>query len=505
METSFSECPEDRIAGGKELSRSRPLRAKKEEHRVPERCNAGVVSRNFKSNEIVKISVEGKETPRPTPNEILNTVAPVEQKNISEHLNSTSRDISNINSIPNVTHDEMVPNPQDSRGESSSSSRNQSEGGLRIETLKVNQPLNITSNEQDSRNSSNDTSPNVLRYENVSNFIEGIHKEKPSVDLNQTFLDHEMQLNGTNDFFPSKFLTHQTDTSTPQNLKKVSVNGKFEILATEKLNETKNPGGIFSGISLDFLINSEVARNAAKAMEVFNFTDPLTDHIFEENELHSFLDTKLPTSDSSHGAVNEDQTKSTSFNDSTEMVRNSTLTNKTILHWESEIFFNTSDSLKRNVTLLESNGSVLHERKGMLHPLHSTNRTAPNEMLEFFNGIDAPTGNGPVELPNVTQENDNLTEIPAGNVTLNLTKAFTENEMFHLTQVQLNKGSSAFENFSSTEKGSESKTDPKCPSPGFCILWFWSQNACEVDSHCLGSRICCRVRCSKTCIDVEKF
>ncbi|GFY08047.1 uncharacterized protein TNCV_1354641 [Trichonephila clavipes] len=472
------------------------------------RCNAGIVSRNFKTNEIVKISVEGKETPRPTPNEILNTIAPVEEKNISEHLNSTGGDISNINSIPNVTHDEIIPNrvPEDSAGESSSSSRNQSEGGLRIETLQVNQPLNITSNEQDSRNSSNDTSPNVLRYENASKFIEYNHKENPSVDLNQTFLDHEIQLNGTNDFFPSKFLTHQADTSTPQNLKTVNASGKFEISATEKSNETKNPGGIFSGISLEFLINSEVARNAAKAMEIFNFTDPLTDHIFEENELHSFLDTK---SDSTHGSVNEDQTKPTSFNDSAEMVRNSTLTNKTILHWESEFFFNTSDSLKRNVTLLESNGSGLHEIKGMLHPLYSTNGTAPNEMLEFFNETDALTSNGPVELPNVTQENDNLMEIRAGNETLNLTKAITENEQFHLTQVvglkQLNKGSSAFENFNSTENGSESKTDPKCPSPGFCILWFWSQDACEVDSHCLGSRICCRVRCSKTCIDVEKL
>ncbi|XP_042906518.2 uro-adherence factor A [Parasteatoda tepidariorum] len=42
----------------------------------------------------------------------------------------------------------------------------------------------------------------------------------------------------------------------------------------------------------------------------------------------------------------------------------------------------------------------------------------------------------------------------------------------------------------------------KCPTPGICVFWFMARNACTNDGECLGSKICCRVRCSKKCIDV---
>lgn len=509
-------------------------------------CNAGVVLRNFKSNEFEHISMEKKgstEIPGSTQNKILSTVDTVERNNISEHLKSASKSISthlsddlkinSSNSIPNVKHDDEIIQDRDSINEdlgrsdssgleSNSTSGNISESGLRIanalETLRMNPTLNNTDFIKE-LNITKDSSADIS--ENASNFIVDINKttsiQNHLVDLNETFLGHEMKFNGTN-FFPLKFLANETDTSMPQDLNILNISEKFEIPIVEKLKETKTSGGIFSGTSLDFLINSEVARNAAKAIEVFNFTDPLTDHIFEANEFHSFLDTKLPTldvdSDSPYWVVNQDETEITFPNNGTEILGNSTLAdNETVLQSEPEISFNTTDSTKTDSIQLESNVSELQKR----NEPQLTSALAENDKLELFNLTNAMAEN----LTQAVTENE--TELLHLTLVINLTETLNETEELNLTRIigektleQLNKEpvedlpvleneNLKVINSTAMENSSEKVETLKCPPPGFCILWFWSQDACEVDSHCLGSRICCRVRCSKTCIDVEKL
>ncbi|KFM70543.1 hypothetical protein X975_08088, partial [Stegodyphus mimosarum] len=52
------------------------------------------------------------------------------------------------------------------------------------------------------------------------------------------------------------------------------------------------------------------------------------------------------------------------------------------------------------------------------------------------------------------------------------------------------------------ENISETSVDPECPPPGICFFWFLAQDTCAQSSHCHGSRICCKIRCSKTCIEI---
>ncbi|GFS58877.1 uncharacterized protein NPIL_211461 [Nephila pilipes] len=489
-------------------------------------------------------------------NKILNGT--VEWNNISEHLNPTRSiftnfsDISVINSsdsIKGATQEneiiqdrDPVKNSKTSDAfdvESNSISRNISESELKTEnaldSIPINQTLSNASKEQDFRNSSTvlfDSSPNVSRNENASNFIADINKtismQNHSIDLNEILLDHKGHFNdsNTNNSFLLNFLTNETSPQDLDNFVNVSEKLINKVPIVEQSNEGQNSGGILSGIGLNFLISSEVARNAVKAMEVFNFTDPLTDHIFEENEFHSFLDTKLPMSDvdsdSPHLALNQSQTEAFHYN-STEIFGNSTFTNnRTLLQPGSETSFNTTDLFKRNLTLLELD---VNERNGTVEEL---NFTKNNETLLSL--TDALAENETLlnltltMAVNETMKLLNLSEVMVGNETLmllNRTQILTKNETkFNITRGaeektldQLNEESAGdfisknetVTVLSSIQKGSESNPAdaPKCPPPGFCILWFWSQDACQVDNHCLGSRICCRVRCSKTCIDIE--
>ncbi|XP_035221392.1 uncharacterized protein LOC118194277 [Stegodyphus dumicola] len=52
------------------------------------------------------------------------------------------------------------------------------------------------------------------------------------------------------------------------------------------------------------------------------------------------------------------------------------------------------------------------------------------------------------------------------------------------------------------ENISETLVVPECPPPGICFFWFLAQDTCAQSSHCHGSRICCKIRCSKTCIEI---
>lgn len=74
-------------------------------------------------------------------------------------------------------------------------------------------------------------------------------------------------------------------------------------------------------------------------------------------------------------------------------------------------------------------------------------------------------------------------------------------DVSHETKFEMN-ANSPEDNITTVSSNTHTEA-PKCPEPGWCVLWFLAQDTCAKDSHCHGSRICCQWRCSKTCIDVD--
>ncbi|CAL1291119.1 unnamed protein product [Larinioides sclopetarius] len=306
--------------------------------------------------------------------------------------------------------------------------------------------------------------------------------EATNTDQNETFASFEAVNDQNKD--PLIFETVNGTNSTKVELQPLTNDTEIEAFPNEAENFTekletnnltsenpeqtndsvKTAGGIFSGF--EFLINSEVARNAAKAMEVFNFSDPLTDHIIEENEFHSFLPAFNAAQDLD--SSNQTDVKTTAI-----------LTNSSEESSEIRTDFNTSLS-SRDETLLTLNQTEAEKTK---NSSMSFNR---NESLEGANKTEL------FDLKEKIEENATSEKVspPSKN----------SGEKIQLSPP---KSTISKENITSPVSNSSTVGVPECPTPGWCIFWFLSQDACATNEHCLGSRICCKIGCSKTCIEIE--
>ncbi|GIX93304.1 uncharacterized protein CDAR_287841 [Caerostris darwini] len=263
----------------------------------------------------------------------------------------------------------------------------------------------------------------------ISKDLENTSHNNDSINHNESPMENSELKNNSVPF------ATQTNTSDLQNgsedlTKNIKTNG--ETSETEQLNNFENPIDATDSILFGFgtLINSEITKNAARALEAINFSDLLTNHLIEENEIHNVLTTFTPELDTS---ISE--------------------------HFEKE-----NEGMK--ATEIETFGSL------------NVAETRPFDKL-------------------------NISEV----LTLIEPKNVSGHEENHRTgdALESENGTAATVIISDTSNTSQSEIGVAglCPPPGWCIFWLWSQDTCAENSHCLGSRICCRIRCSKTCIDLE--
>ncbi|GBM71877.1 hypothetical protein AVEN_229372-1 [Araneus ventricosus] len=275
--------------------------------------------------------------------------------------------------------------------------------------------------------------------------------------------------NSTDGFFELQPLSNDTKVEVfLSDAENITEKFKSNNLTSENLELTndsvKTAGGIFKGF--EFLINSEVARNAAKAMEVFNFSDPLTDHIMEENEFHSFLP-------AFNGVQDLDSPNQTDL-------KTTIITNSSGESNEIQADFNASLSSGDETSI------VLNQA--------DPEETKKDSSMQF-------NLSKPLEEGNETELFD-LEEKLEGNVTSEVSSPLENSE----EKIELGSETTiSKENIKGSVSNSSAVGVPQCPPPGWCIFWFLSQDACAVNEHCLGSRICCKIRCSKTCIEVESL
>ncbi|XP_055930041.1 dentin sialophosphoprotein-like [Argiope bruennichi] len=297
--------------------------------------------------------------------------------------------------------------------------------------------------------------------------------EVTNSDQNETFAIFKI-VNGTNssDNFPElQPLLNDTKLEEMFLSETENITDELKNFTSENLelinDSAKIAGGILSGF--DFLINSEVARNAAKAMEVFNFSDPLTDHIIEENEFHSFL----PAFNAGHELDSSNQR-----NLETAII----LTNSSGKSNETRTDFNTSLPSGDEDSIMIDEVESEEIKKGSSVPftvneLGGRNKTGLTHLTEKFEGNVSSEGAASLEM-----SEDMIQLAPEAKP----------------TKQKINVSVSVS---STVDTGGS----PECPPPGWCIFWFLSQDTCAVNEHCLGSRICCKIRCSKTCIEIESL
>ncbi|GIY04780.1 uncharacterized protein CEXT_21381 [Caerostris extrusa] len=447
------------------------------------RCNAGVVSRHFKQNELTDLHQISKDIEEDiteissvdSQSEILNdTLLNAENDTISDPLVSIDKNITGF--IPNclpgdigniegnatcklelekestIIGNENLDNKTELETESTILVNENHDVKLNLEkestTLvdgnfsdkqdpeKDLEILDIFNGEQNSTmlptNASNRSIEDIETLhldQNDNSNLENTSHNNDSINHNESPMENsELKSNSV------PFAT-QTNTSDLQNgsedlTKNIKTNG--ETSETEQLNNFENPVDATDSILFGFgtLINSEITKNAARALEAINFSDLLTNHLIEENEIHNFLTTFTPEPDTS---ISE--------------------------HFEKE-------NEGMNATEIETLGSL------------NVTETRPFDKLNISEVLTV------IEPKNVSGHEEN-----------------------HRTgdAFQSENGTSATIIISDTSNISRSEIDVAglCPPPGWCIFWFWSQDTCAENNHCLGSRICCRIRCSKTCIDLK--
>jgi len=54
----------------------------------------------------------------------------------------------------------------------------------------------------------------------------------------------------------------------------------------------------------------------------------------------------------------------------------------------------------------------------------------------------------------------------------------------------------------STAGSTETPLAKKCPRRGICVFWLLARDQCTSNDDCEKSKLCCKVWCSKRCIDV---